>query len=80
MLEQQFTEKTQELLGHAQFKAQQAQHPEVGEDHLLIALIEKERDEENPYLCALCKKRSTYKTNAPASSMNSWTNTRRGLS
>ena len=42
MLEQQFTEKTQELLGHAQFKAQQAQHPEVGEDHLLIALIEKD--------------------------------------
>ena len=35
MLEQQFTEKTQELLGHAQFKAQQAQHPEVGEDHLV---------------------------------------------
>ena len=42
MLEQQFTEKTQELLGHAQFKAHQAQHPEVGEDHLLIALIEKD--------------------------------------
>ena len=42
MLEQQFTIKGQEVLQQAQLKAQQAQHAEVGEDHLLLALLERD--------------------------------------
>ena len=42
MLEQQFSIKGQEVLQQAQLKAQQAQHAEVGEDHLLLALLERD--------------------------------------
>ena len=42
MQKQQFTVKGQEVLQQAQLQAQQAQHAEVGEDHLLLALLERD--------------------------------------
>ena len=42
MQQQQFTSKGQEAVQQAQAHAQQMQHAEVGEDHLLFALLERD--------------------------------------